>query len=61
MLEKGVIFLNHLVIELIFYTCIAALFSTEIVRGHFFLSKTYIDRIAAVVLGGFGLRLFFSR
>ncbi|MCH2066913.1 LysE family translocator [Shimia sp.] len=59
--EKGFIFSNHLVIELIFYSLLAFGMSTATARAAYLRAKTYLDRIAAVVLSALGLRLLFGK
>jgi threonine/homoserine/homoserine lactone efflux protein len=53
--------LNHLVIELVFYTALAIGMSTEAVSRMYLRAKTSIDRVAAVVLGALGVRLLLGR
>ena len=48
---------NHLLIELSFYTTLAFCLSTHAVAGRFLRAKTWIDRGAAAVLGALGVRL----
>ena len=59
--ENAAVVLNHLVVELLFYTALAFGMSTEAVRRTYLRAKIYIDRTASVVLGALGLRLFVSR
>lgn len=59
--QKGLIFVNHLVIELIFYSLLAFGMSTTTARTAYLRAKTHLDRIAAVVLGALGLRLLLGR
>jgi threonine/homoserine/homoserine lactone efflux protein len=48
---------NHFVLELVFYTACAVLLSTGPARARYLAAKPLLDRIAAVALGGFGLKL----
>ncbi|GAA6179069.1 hypothetical protein NBRC116594_05070 [Shimia sp. NS0008-38b] len=59
--QTGLIFANHLVIELIFYSLLAFGMSTTTARTAYLRAKVYLDRVAAVVLGALGLRLLFGR
>ncbi len=59
--ENAVVVLNHLVIELVFYTALAIGMSTEAVSRMYLRAKTSIDRVAAVVLGALGVRLLLGR
>lgn len=59
--EDAVVVLNHLVVELIFYTALAFAMSTSRVSAGYMKAKVFLDRAASVVLGGLGLRLLFSR
>lgn len=60
-LEKALIVGNHLTVELIAYTCFAFLLSTKAVRSSYLQAKPLLDRIAAVVLCGLGIRLMVER
>lgn len=59
--EKGFIFANHLMIELMFYSLLAFGMSTSAARAAYLRAKVYLDRIAAVVLSVLGLRLLFGK
>jgi len=59
--EKALIVANHLVVELLCYTGLAFVMSTEAVRQRYLRAKTVLDRSAALVLGGLGFRLLFQR
>jgi threonine/homoserine/homoserine lactone efflux protein len=59
--ENGVIVLNHLVVELVFYTTLAFGMSTTAVSQKYLRAKVYIDRTASVILGSLGARLLASR
>ena len=56
-----VIAVNHLLIELSFYTALAYCLNTEAVTARYLRAKTWIDRGAAAVLGALGLRILLSR
>ena len=53
--------LNHLVVELLFYSVLALGLSAAAFRTRDLKAKIYIDRVASVVLGMLGLRLILSR
>ena len=55
--QKSIIVGNHLVVEMLAYTGFALLLSTEPVSRRYFRAKPVLDRIAALVLGGLGMRL----
>ncbi|UZD92311.1 LysE family translocator [Cognatishimia activa] len=59
--EKGFIVLNHLCIELAFYTGFALLLSTKRSKSGYLLLKPIFDRVAALVLGALGIRLLLDR
>ena len=61
MLDKGLVVLNHLVVEIVVYAIMASALSTPAVSRQYLRAKVYFDRFAAVVLGGLGLRLIVSR
>lgn len=48
---------NHFVLEVLFYTACALLLSSGPARARYLAAKPVLDRIAAVALGGFGLKL----
>ena len=60
-MNSVVIAVNHLLIELSFYTVLALVLNTEAVAGRYLRAKTWIDRGAAAVLGALGLRILLSR
>ncbi len=60
-MENAVVVLNHLVIEILFYTALAFGMSTRAVSRRYLRAKVYIDRAASVILGALGLRLLVSR
>lgn len=59
--ENLVVVLNHLIIEILFYTALAFGMSMQVVKSGYLKAKIYIDRTASVVLGTLGLRLLISR
>lgn len=59
--DNALIVLNHLVVELLFYTTLAYGMNSSAVRDRYLGARLYIDRTAAVVLGSLGLRLFLNR
>ncbi len=59
--DKAIIVGNHLVIELLFYSALAMLMSTQAVSRRYLRLKPVLDRIAACVLGALGLRLLVER
>ena len=60
-IEIGVVVLNHLVVELCFYTGLAFVMSTPAISRRYLQAKLYIDRTASVVLGALGVRLLTDR
>ena len=58
--DSAFIVANHFLVEVAFYSGLAFCMSTEAVAGRYMRAKRYIDRIAALVLGGLGLRLLMS-
>ena len=59
--ENAIVVANHLLVELAFYGALAFSISTQPISHRYLRAKTYIDRIAAIVLGALGTRLFVSR
>ncbi|WP_315898792.1 LysE family translocator [Tateyamaria omphalii] len=59
--DIAVIVLNHWVLELIFYTCLALALSTPHVRRGYVSLKPIFDRVAATLLGALGLRLILEK
>lgn len=55
--EQALIFFNHFALETVFYGLLAALLSRESVNRRYLRAKPVMDRIAAVLLGGLGVRL----
>ncbi|WP_420013799.1 LysE family translocator [Tateyamaria sp.] len=60
-IDIGFIVLNHLALELIFYTGLALALSTPQVRRGYLSLKPIFDRIAATLLGALGLRLILEK
>ena len=58
---KGLVVLNHLAIEVLFYAALAVGMSTNVVSNGYLRAKLYIDRAASIVLGTLGLRLLAGR
>lgn len=59
--EGAVLVTNHMVFEWVFYTVLAFALSTKAVSNRYLRAKVYIDRFAALVLGGLGARLLLTR
>ena len=59
--DIGVIVLNHLALEVFFYTGAAFALSTPQVRRGYISLKPIFDRIAATLLGALGLRLILEK
>lgn len=59
--EGAVLVTNHLLVEWGFYTVLAFVLSTRTVSAKYLKAKVYIDRFAALVLGGLGARLLLLR
>ena len=59
--ENATVVLNHLVVEMFFYTALAIGMSTQAISKKYLSAKVYIDRVASVILGTLGLRLLFTR
>ena len=53
--------LNHLFLEIMFYTACAYFLTAPAARARFLRAKPLIDRTAAVLLGGLGLKLLLQR
>ena len=60
-LEKAIIVLNHLLVEIVLYGILCVAMSAPYVRGRYLAAKTWMDRGASIVLGALGLRLLLSR
>ena len=59
--EIALVTLNHLVLEIVFYTICAFILTAPAARAQFLRAKPVIDRTAAVLLGGLGLKLLLQR
>ncbi|MEQ6203754.1 LysE family transporter [Sulfitobacter sp. HNIBRBA2951] len=59
--EIAFITLNHLALEIAFYTACAFILTAPAPRAQFLRAKPVIDRTAAVLLGGLGLKLLLQR
>jgi threonine/homoserine/homoserine lactone efflux protein len=59
--DKAIIVGNHLMIELLFYSALAMLMSTQTVSRRYLRLKPVLDRVAAGVLGALGVRLLAER
>jgi len=59
--DNVIVVLNHLVVEVLFYVALACGMSTSAISKTYLKMKFYIDRFAAVVLGGLGIRLLSDR
>jgi threonine/homoserine/homoserine lactone efflux protein len=57
----AVIVFNHFVLEAVFYTVVAVVLSTPAARHGYMRLKPMFDRIAALFLGAFGLRLLLEK
>ncbi len=51
---------NHFLAEIVFYSALAFCMSTEVVATRYMRARKIIDRSAAVLLGGLGLRLLLT-
>ncbi len=59
--DSVLIIANHFLVEVVFYTVLAFCMSTPAVARRYMRAKQHIDRAAALILGGLGLRLLLSR
>ena len=59
--EIAFVTLNHLALEILFYTACAFILTAPSARAQFLRAKPAIDRTAAVLLGGLGLKLLLQR
>lgn len=59
--DKALVVLNHLCVELLFYTGFALLLSTKRLKNGYLRLKPLFDRVAALVLGALGIRLLLDR
>ncbi|QYX58376.1 LysE family translocator [Roseovarius sp. SCSIO 43702] len=60
-LDKAIIVLNHLALEIVAQSALALMMTTAAISRRYIALKPVIDRGAALVLGGLGLRLLFTR
>ena len=58
--DRIIIVVNHLFVEVAFYTALACAMSTHAVATRYMRARLSIDRVAAVVVGTLGLRILFS-
>ena len=58
---KAFIMVNQFVVEFATYTLLAFVLSTKSVSEKYLAAKTWLDRFAAIVLGGLGLRLLLQK
>lgn len=56
-----IIWLNHLTLEIAFYTGCAFILSAPAARTGYLRAKPFLDRAAALILGGLGLKLLLQR
>ncbi len=59
--QKMVIAGNHLIVEIIAYTGFALVLSRPSVSRQYLRAKPVLDRVTAIVLGAFGVRLILDR
>lgn len=59
--QIGIVVVNHLILEILFYGLFATLLSTPMARQGYLRLKPAFDRIAATLLGAFGVRLLIER
>jgi len=59
--EKAFIVFNHFIVEVVCYTLIACVMSTEVVSRKYLAAKVWLDRISGVVLAALGIRLLLDR
>ena len=59
--EIALVVFNHLALELLFYSLFVLALSTPAARRGYLALKPLLDRIAATLLGAFGLRLLIER
>lgn len=55
--DNALVVVNHLVVELAFYTMVAIAMSSPALSSRYLRAKPCLDRVAAVILGALGLRL----
>lgn len=61
LLDNATVVLNHLTVEILFYTSLAFAMSTPAARNGYLRAKRHIDRTASLILGALGLRLLVGR
>ena len=59
--EIAFVALNHLVLEVLFYTLLAMVLGAPAARRRYLSLKPVLDRIAATLLAGLGLRLLLEK
>ncbi|AXI46169.1 lysine transporter LysE [Sulfitobacter sp. SK012] len=59
--EIATVVLNHFTLEILFYTGCAFVLSAPVARTRYLRVKPHIDRAAALLLGGLGLKLLLQR
>jgi len=59
-LEMTVVLVNHLAVELLFYTTLAMLLGSRRVATGYLRARSWFDRTAAIAVGALGLRLLFD-
>ncbi len=59
--DIALVMLNHLVLEILFYTTCALVLSAHTARLRYLKAKPILDRTAALLLGGLGLKLLLQR
>lgn len=59
--QIALVTLNHLILEILFYTACAFILTAPTARARYLRAKPVIDRAAALVLGGLGLKLLLQR
>lgn len=59
--DIALVTLNHLTLEILFYSSCAFILSAPAARARYLRAKPALDRIAAVLLGGLGLKLLLQR
>lgn len=59
--EQAAIVVNHIVLEMLFYTACAFALTRQAVVTRYLAAKRWIDRTAAIVMATLGLNLLFTR
>ena len=57
---KSLVIINHFLVEVIFYVCLATLMGGVAIRNRYLSLKLYLDRFAAIVLFALAARIFIS-